>query len=82
MSMVLRDELEIAGRSPAEVLNGHEDFALAMVTAGIARESQQHVARDHLPGEPAHGLVIGEMKKVSRIMAKAAHWEIAPANIV
>ena len=82
MSIVLKDELEKAGRSPAEVLTGHEDFALAMVTAGIARESQQHVARDPLPDEPAHGLVIGEKKKASRIMAKAAQWVIAPANIV
>ena len=80
-SIVLRDDLGKAGRSPAEVLTGHKDFALATVTAGIARESQQHVARDPLPDEPAHGLVIGEKKKASKIMAKASQWVIAPTNM-
>lgn len=78
MSIVLRDELENADRNPDEVLIGHDDFALAAITAGIARENQQCIARDPLPDEPAHGIVIGEKKKASKKMAKVAQWVIAP----
>ncbi len=63
MSVVLGDELEAAGRDAAEGLIGHSDFVLAAITAGVARSNQQQVARDPLPEEPAHGLVIGEKRK-------------------
>ncbi len=46
MSVVLKDELEFAERKPEEVLADHENLSLAAVTASIARENQQHVARD------------------------------------
>ena len=82
MSIVLQDELENSGRKPDEVLIGHDDFALASVTAGVARENQQCVARDPLPDEPAHGLVIGKKRKASKNMAKAARWVIPPANLM
>jgi hypothetical protein len=78
MSIVLRDELEKAGRDPAEVLIGHDGFALAAITAGFVREQQQRVTREPLPEEPAHGIVIGEKKKSSKKMAKAAQWVIPP----
>ncbi len=81
MSIVLRDELENAGRNLDEVLIGHDDFALAAITAGTARENQQRVARDPLPEEPAHGLVIGKKKKAKREMAKVAQWVIAPTGL-
>ncbi len=78
MSIVLGDELDNTGRTPAEILIGHDDFALASITAGFAREQHQQVAREPLPEEPAHGIVIGEKKKASRKMAKAAQWVISP----
>lgn len=78
MSIVLRDELVNAGRDPAEVLINHDNFALAAITAGTAREHQQRVAREPILDEPAHGIVIGEKKKASKKMAKAAQWVIAP----
>ena len=78
MSIVLRDELDNRGREPSEVLIGHDNFALAAITAGFAREHQQRVAREPLPEEPAHGIVIGEKKKASRKMAKAAQWVLPP----
>ena len=81
MSIVLGDGLKEASRDPAEVLIGHSNFALAAITAGTARESQQHVVRDPLPEEPAHGLVVGKKKKESSQMAKAAQWVIAPDNL-
>lgn len=82
MSVVLGDELKAAGRNAAEVLIGHSDFVLAAITAGVARSNQQQVARDPLPEEPAHGLVIGEKKKGKNDskLAKAAKWIIAPTE--
>ncbi len=82
MSIVPRDDLEQAGRKPEEVLFGHDNFALAAITAENAREYKQKVARDSLPDEPAHGLVIGEKKIASRKMAKAARWIIPPQNVM
>lgn len=81
MSIALGDELKKADRNPAEVLIGHENFALAAITAGTARENQQRIVRDPLPEESAHGLVVGKKKKESSRMAKAAHWVIAPDDL-
>ena len=80
MSIVLGDELKNAGREPAEVLADHEGFALAAITAKTARENNQSVARDPLPEEPAHGLVIGKKNAASRRMAREAEWVISPPN--
>ena len=82
MSIVLGDKLVAARRDPAEVLQGHESFALAAITAKAARMNHQRVARDPLPEEPAHGLVVGaKNKRTSRRLAKAAKWIIAPPNL-
>ena len=81
MSIFLGDEMDKSGRPYEEVLIGHEGFALAYITAATARENQQCVAREPTPDEPAHGIVIGEKKKASRIMAKAAKWAVPPANL-
>lgn len=63
MSIVIGDELDKADRDPAEVLSGHEGFALVSITAGLVREYQQRVARETLDDEPAHGIVIGEKRR-------------------
>lgn len=82
MSITLRTELEEGGRGPADVLKGHNNFGLAAITAGIAREQNQRVVRDPLPEEPAHGLVVGKKtKSISRAMAKSAKWIIPPAHV-
>lgn len=78
MSIVLKDDLDAAERNVSEVLVGHDNFALAAVTAGFARTNQQRVAREPLPDEPAHGIVIGNKKNASRKMAKEAQWIISP----
>ena len=81
MSVVLGDVLNAAGRDVVEVLTGHENFGLAAITAGFARECNQRIAKDPLPEEPAHGLVVGNKpRRVSRELAKAAKWVIAPGN--
>lgn len=48
-----------------------EGFALASITAGLARQCTQGVAREPLPGEPAHAVVFG--KKTYRVRKKFAH---------
>ena len=79
MSVVLADLVLASGRGPKHVLAGHERFALAFITAGLARSKQQRVAKDPIPGEPAHALVVGKKTdSVKRAMAKASEWVIPP----
>lgn len=80
MSVVLGCLLDETGRVYEEVLDGHDDFSLVAFTAQIARENGQRVARDPLPDEPAHGLVIGNKKKASKKIARAANWVVAPPD--
>lgn len=80
MSIVLGDDLENSGRDPSEVLNNHENFALAAITAGLARETNQAVARQPMDEEPAHGIVIGNKRKADKKMAKEAMWIVPPTN--
>ncbi|HUY37004.1 MAG TPA: hypothetical protein VMV69_30075 [Pirellulales bacterium] len=60
MSVVLGKEVIAAGRDAESVLKGHEGYALASFSAGLARQCGQAVARDPLDEEPAHALVIGK----------------------
>lgn len=80
MSVVIDSELQLLGREPASVLNGHEGFALAAITIGLAREHEQKVVKDPTPEEPAHGLVVGDKRKAKKKMAKEAVWVI-PVNL-
>ena len=64
---------------PASVLLGLEGFALASITAGLARECGQGVSRDPTDDEPAHALVFG--KKTGSVrgrFAKECRWVIEP----
>ena len=79
LSVVLADLVTASGRGPAEVLQGHEGFALAQITAGLARSKQQGVQRDPRPDEPAHALVFGrKTESVRRAFAKACEWVTPP----
>lgn len=80
MSIVLGDDLDSSGRDYSEVLRSHENFALAAITAGLARENSQAIARDPTKEEPAHGLVIGSKRKADKKMAKEAKWIIPPSE--
>src|SRR5438876_11908353 len=53
MSVVLADVVVETGRGPDAVLAGHRGFALAAITAGLARGGQEGVAREALPQWPA-----------------------------
>ncbi len=79
MSVVLGDQVVSEGRDTGDVVAGHAGFALASLTAGLARSEGQGVTRDPLPDEPAHALVFGnKSKSVQRRLAKGASWVIAP----
>jgi hypothetical protein len=79
MSVVLADLVIQSGRGPEHILHGHDGFALAEITAGLARAKAQGVIRDPLPQEPAHGLVFGnKTDSVSRALAKRSVWVIEP----
>jgi len=79
MSVCLADVLADLGRGPSTVMVGHNDFSLAAITAGLARECNQGVARDPLPEEPAHGSVIGKkIYAVRKKLASRCRWVIEP----
>jgi hypothetical protein len=81
MSVVLGSKLEELGREPHSALAGLQGFALASITAQLVRQLGQTVVRDPTPEEPAHGLVVGDKSpSVSRAMARAAVWVVAPDN--
>lgn len=81
MSIVLGDTLKQLGRSNESALRGHEmTHSLAAITAQVARDGGQGVAREPTVDEPAHGVVFGnKSKKVRASMAKQAVWIIPPA---
>ena len=81
MSAALADLVLASGRSPHHFMTGHEGFALASITAGLARSKDQGVARDPQPNEPAHALVFGKKTaSVSRALAKGSVWVIEPSE--
>jgi hypothetical protein len=80
MSVVLGDDLLVAGRQITEALAEHTDFALAEITAGFARATcNQAVYRRSTAKEPDHAEVEGnKTDSVRKKMAKAAVWVIRP----
>jgi hypothetical protein len=79
MSVVLADLVLGSGRGPQHVLTGHNRFALAAITARLARSKKQGVARDPQPDEPAHGLVFGKKTdSIRRALAKGSEWVVEP----
>lgn len=81
MSVYLSSAVLESGRCPADLLAGRGGFGIVGVKASAVRQLNLGVARDPLPDEPAHGLVIGpKPKKVQRTLAKAASWVVDPAS--
>jgi hypothetical protein len=79
MSVILGDDLLNSGRPFTAALAGHGDFALAEITAQLARDCKQLVMRCPIPTEPAHAKVIGnKTHSIRKRMAKAAKWVIEP----
>ncbi len=82
MSVLLAEMVAQTGRGPTDVLVDHEGFALAAITAGLARNCQQGVARDPQPQEPAHAVVVGrKTRAIQSMLAKDSTWIIPPAVV-
>jgi hypothetical protein len=61
------------------VLAGHPGYALAAITAGLARECGQMIMRDPTSDQPAHALVIGHKTEgIRRRLARESRWIIEP----
>jgi hypothetical protein len=75
MSVILGGEAGDLQRA----LAGHQGFALASITAALARGVGLGVAKDPLPDEPAHAVVFGRKnKRISRRLAVGARWIVPP----
>lgn len=78
MSVYLADEC----KDPQLALAGHKGFGLVAITAGLARQCNQIVVRQPVPGPPGHGVVAG--KKTDSVRKKfarfaATRWVIRPS---
>ncbi|HZO27835.1 MAG TPA: hypothetical protein VFH48_17800 [Chloroflexota bacterium] len=77
MSVILAAE---AGQ-PERALEGHEGYALAVITAGLARSCGQQIVRDPTAEEPAHAVVIGlKTDSIKRRFAREARWAVLPPD--
>ena len=77
MSVLLADVMREEGRGPEAALTGHVDFSLVSITAGLARQCNQGVARDPVPNEPAHAVVFGnKTHSVRKRFADGARWVV------
>lgn len=80
MSVALQSVLAGLGLPPQQALTGYEQtHVLAAFSASVARQNGQGIARDPLPGDPAHAVVFGEKNKaVRRALANASYWAVPP----
>lgn len=83
MSVYLATVLQAEGREPSSVLAGHPNFALASITAGLARSKNQTVHPEPLPEETSHAVVCGDKragnkKSAKKLFAANAKWVVAP----
>jgi hypothetical protein len=81
MSVVLADVATALGITPADVLSGHDGFALVAIRAETLA-AQGLVAtpsrRDH---EPAHGSIdMGSSRSMRKAVANACVWVVAPGR--
>src|SRR5256885_17105579 len=60
MSVCLARVLQAENREPSSVLVGHEGYALAAITAGLARSHNQTIHSRPLAEESSHALVCGD----------------------
>ncbi|MGH8578882.1 MAG: hypothetical protein ACREVK_01730, partial [Gammaproteobacteria bacterium] len=65
----------------AKVLEGHEGYALAALTARLARSHGQGIMRKPLDDDPAHAEVFGaKSRSVRKGLAEGSEWVIAPSS--
>lgn len=83
LSVLHAKTVESDGRTATDVLEGFEDYALAGVTAGFARELGQAIVRAPEPEEKAHCHMIGrKTQSVKKKLAKEASsaWVVQPSE--
>ncbi|GJM23624.1 MAG: hypothetical protein DHS20C16_00390 [Phycisphaerae bacterium] len=79
MSVVLAKAVLESGRTARDVLVGREGFALTSITAGLARECNQGIARDPVDDEVAHAVVFGNKpRSVKKTFVRHSQWVIPP----
>jgi hypothetical protein len=83
MSVYLAAVLAAEHREADSVLAGHVGYALASITAGVAREKDQTVHPDPLPEEVSHAVVCGDKRAGKKNSAKkkfamSAKWVVWP----
>jgi hypothetical protein len=79
MSVLLADTVLNSGRDAHDILIGRTGFALTSISAGLARECKQGVARDPLKDEAAHAVVFGtKTKSVKKKFVSHSQWVIPP----
>lgn len=88
MSVLIAEVMAETGRGPQHALTGYDNFTLAAITAGLAREWEQGVGREphtmeeHGEDELAHGFVCGKKpKSIRRGLAGGAAWVISPDDL-
>ncbi|MDA0659968.1 MAG: hypothetical protein O2931_03035 [Planctomycetota bacterium] len=79
MSVVLGDEVLASGRKASSLIAQRDGFRLASITAKLAREQNQGIARKPLDTEPSHAEVFGrKTESVRKSFARGAVWVIGP----
>jgi len=82
MSVTLQSLAYERGLPAESAIKGLKGFALAAITAGLARSRGQGIQRDPVPENPAHALVFGKKTKSTRTaFAVGATWVIQPPGI-
>ena len=81
MSVLLAEIVAQTRRRAEDILAGHEGYGLAAITAGLARDYGQGVARKPSRDEPAHAEVFGKKPKpVRKRLAKGSEWVLPPPD--
>jgi hypothetical protein len=80
MSVHLESVRMVHGLAFESVLADHDGFAVAGISAGLARTNGQGIMRKPRANDPAHAEVFGlKPEGLRRKFAKASDWVIAPA---
>lgn len=82
-SVLLAELVRESGRNAEDVIAAFDGYALALITAGQARDCDQGVERAPDVNEPAHAYMFGmKTRSVRRRLARYAEWVVAPAGSV
>jgi hypothetical protein len=80
MSVYLADIVREDERDAEDIIAGYDGYALASISAGLARECEQAVMPAPEDNEPAHFHVCGEKpNRIKKKLAKNSAWVIEPS---